>query len=202
MKAVIKGNRGYNDGRDPPWSLPADPEQRTVVNFHGWTHGPTIFTLQEGANGLTFNDIRFEHVGIAFSIKASIRDLTVFDSEAYNIRRFLEMPSGIGPTGFDLHDISVIGASKHVFRMRGTANNWAFANITINCGYQTGDDSHTRQGCDSAHSVILVISVSITALKTTAGASGRATGFPPSAITPTSRSREASSPTTATLGLT
>lgn len=85
--------------------------------------GGEVFRLNAGADHLRFSNLAFRDQGLAMRIAADVRDLTIEDVDARNVRRFLDTAaSGKGATasveGLVVRRVEVTGYSKGAIRLR------------------------------------------------------------------------------------
>ncbi len=107
--------------------------------------GPEVFRLVSGADHLVFQEFAFNDVGNgAFRIAADITDLTIRQSTATNIRRFIEDNASQGsPTasvsGLTVANVTVTGYSRGVARLQYDSNRILFDGVSGDSQRQDGD---------------------------------------------------------------
>lgn len=124
--------------------------------------GGELFKLLGGADHLRFENMAFANQGNGvFRIGADIRDLTITDMSADNVRRFVEnYVSGDerSATIRDLHieDVRVRGFSKSAIRLRYATNNVVIRDVFGDSERQHGDNFAMGVHLDdNVHDVIL-----------------------------------------------
>jgi serralysin len=89
--------------------------------------------------------MHFHNVGMAVNVAASLKNVTLGNMIADNVKYFVGNYPGGGSTtanvtGLTLHDISVNGFSKSVLMMQGNASDIRLNNVHGDGQYQDGDD--------------------------------------------------------------
>lgn len=107
--------------------------------------GQEVFRLLGGADHLVFQELAFRNVGNgAFRIGADIADLTIRQSTATNVRRFIENTAtqrGATATidGLTVTNVTVTGYSRGVARLRYDSHRIRFDGVSGDSQGQDGD---------------------------------------------------------------
>ncbi|MEO8175568.1 MAG: M10 family metallopeptidase C-terminal domain-containing protein [Sphingomicrobium sp.] len=108
--------------------------------------GTNVIRLLDGANNLTFQGFDFHNVQSAFTLAATLQNITIQDMEGYNVRYFINnnaAPSSAAPTatvtGLTIRDVEVHGFSKSVVKLQYDTNHVVLDNVYGDSEYQDGD---------------------------------------------------------------
>lgn len=106
--------------------------------------GGDVFRLLSGADNLKFEGMDFFNVENAFRVGASIRNLSIQNMEADNIRYFLyDIASGTNSaatiSGLTVRDVEVHGFSKGVIRLQYNTNHVTIEDVFGDSEFQDGD---------------------------------------------------------------
>jgi hypothetical protein len=149
-KPIVLGDRGSNApltirGIDPTGrgrrpliiggrTQPYSPETAAT--------GRSIFALDTGADQLTFSHLRFKNVGNGcFVLRGAIRDLTISDVNARNVRRFIENVDSDEAivSGLIIRRTKVLGFSKGAVRLRNDTHDVLIEDVVADSRRQDGD---------------------------------------------------------------
>ncbi|MEO5772955.1 MAG: calcium-binding protein [Sphingomicrobium sp.] len=127
----------------------------------GGAAGSDVFHLFAGANNLVFQGMNFDDVGMAFLLGGDLRNITLQNMTATNVRYFTETYAANGsPTasvaGLTLRNIDVHGFSKSVALLKYDSHDILIENVHGDSEYQDGD--HFAMGValqDTVHNVII-----------------------------------------------
>ena len=149
-KPIVLGDRGV----DTPLTIRgADPsgEGATPLLVGGRTApyspisaatGRSIFTLDTGADHLTFENLRFENVGNGcFVLRGAVQDLMISDVYATNVRRFIENEDNdeSSVAGLAVRRTIVQGFSKDAVRLQNDTHDVLFEDVVVDSQAQDGD---------------------------------------------------------------
>lgn len=149
-KPVILGDRGS----DAPVTIRGvDPSGRgaTPLLIGGRTApyspqsaatGQPGFALDSGADHLTFDSLRFKNFGNGcFLLRGAVRDLTISNVRARNVRRFIENEDLDEATvvGLVIRRTSVTGFSKDAVRLRNDTHDVLVEDVVVDSHGQDGD---------------------------------------------------------------
>jgi hypothetical protein len=104
--------------------------------------GRPIFVLDSGADGLSFERLRFKNVGNGcFVLRGAVRDLTISSVVAKNVRRFIEITedSRASVGGLVVRRSTVSGFSKGAIRLRNDSHDVLIQDVVANSRGQDGD---------------------------------------------------------------
>jgi hypothetical protein len=116
---------------------PPDPE--TTTNVASWTGGD-LFTLQPGANNLTFKNMAPQNCGSFITVAGSIHGITLDTIVGFNFNRFFEMGNSLCVGNVTFQDVTVTGYGKQCIRYRGTSHDWTLDNVQLDSARQDGAD--------------------------------------------------------------
>src|SRR5262249_29716929 len=108
--------------------------------------GTEVFRLVSGANHIRFMHLSFRNHGNGcLRIAADIRDLTVEEVDAHNVRRFIEntaFEKGVSASvdGLVIRRVNVKGFSKSAVRLRYDTRNVLLEDVIGDSERQDGDD--------------------------------------------------------------
>jgi hypothetical protein len=125
--------------------------------------GNEVFKLVNGANNLTFEGMDFHNVGAGFRLGANMRNITIEDMEATNVRSFvnnyvLGTNTSATVTGLTVRDVHVTGFSKSVIKFQYNTNDVLIENVYGDCKNQGGDGGAFPAGIfmlGTAHNVVI-----------------------------------------------
>ncbi|MGH2635605.1 MAG: right-handed parallel beta-helix repeat-containing protein [Actinomycetota bacterium] len=149
-KPIILGDRGT----DAPVTIRGvDPSGRgaTPLLVGGRTApyspvsaatGQPGFALDTGADHLTFDGLRFKNFGNGcFLLRGTVRDLTISNVRARNVRRFIENEDLDEATvvGLIIRRTTVTGFSKDAVRLRNDTHDVLIEDVVVDSQGQDGD---------------------------------------------------------------
>jgi len=140
------------------------------VQIHGtrpdYTAGMTdkgngVFLLTSGADNLVFQNMDFHDVAIAFHFGADLKNITIQDMAADNVRLFAghflaDTYASATVSGLTIRDIDVHGFSYGVITLRYDTNNVLIQNVTGDSQYE--DKDGIAEGIhltDTVHNVVI-----------------------------------------------
>ena len=123
--------------------------------------GNDVFRLLSGANNLKFEGFDFQNVQTGFRIGADIKNITIQDMEASNVRWFINdvvsgSNSSASVSGLTVRDVNVDGFSRGVITLRYDSNNILIERVVGDSKYQDGDGLATGVFMDgTVHDVVI-----------------------------------------------
>jgi Ca2+-binding RTX toxin-like protein len=107
--------------------------------------GNIIFKLLDGANNLTFENIDFHNVQMAFRLGGNIHNITIENMAADNVAYFvgnyvLGTAMTATVTGLTIRDVNVNGFSKAAIMLGHDTNNVTIDNVYADSGYEDASD--------------------------------------------------------------
>jgi hypothetical protein len=117
--------------RTAPYSLQGDP-------------GGEVFRLGRGADHVRLQNLSFRNEGLAVRVTGDLRDLTIENVDAHNVRRFFDtQASGKGATasvdGLVLRQVEIAGYSKAAIRLRNDTRKVLIEDVVGDSQGQDGD---------------------------------------------------------------
>lgn len=118
----------------------------TFVSNRAEVYSPTaqqgieIFRLNEGSNNLVFDNVNFKNVATAFRLGGNLENITIQDSSAENVSRYVEnLATGknvaASVDGLTIRNVEVDGFAKGVVRLQYDSQNVVIDNVK-------GDSQH------------------------------------------------------------
>lgn len=136
--------------------------------------GNDVFRLLSGANNLNFEGFDFHNVQTGFRFGADVRNITIQNMEATNVRWFInDVVSGSNTSasvsGLTVRDVVVDGFSRGVITLRYDSNNVLIERVVGDSKYQDGDGLATGVFMDgTVHNVVIRDSTMMNAIATSA----------------------------------
>ena len=112
----------------------------------GKRNGDEVFRLLNGANNLHFSGLNFKNIGNgAFRLGGDLRDITLENMNATNVRRFVENDdAGDAKTAsvenLTIRDINIQGFSKSAIHLKYNTNNVLIEDVFADSQRQDGDE--------------------------------------------------------------
>ncbi|MDP9407725.1 MAG: hypothetical protein M3P95_07650, partial [Actinomycetota bacterium] len=141
-RPVLQGSR----------TSPYDPDGET---------GREVFRLLGGASDLVFTNLEFRDQGIAFNAAGDVRDVTISDVSAVNVRRFFENyraddEDSADVTGLTVRDVTIEGFSKGAVRLQNDSSDILLEDVVGDSQRQDKDDFAMGVHLDdTAHDITL-----------------------------------------------
>ncbi|PLS80876.1 hypothetical protein CYG49_03885 [Candidatus Saccharibacteria bacterium] len=107
--------------------------------------GNDLFKFYAGAKNLKFSDLSFQNIGNVFNASADVNNITIEDSYAKNVRRFVSNYPASGEessniTNLTVRRTNVDGFSKSFAIIKQNSSNLLFEDIVADSQGQDGDD--------------------------------------------------------------
>jgi serralysin len=136
------------------------------------TKGNGVFLLTSGADNLVFDGIDFHDVAIAFHFAADLKNITIENMEADNVRLFAghflaDTYASATVSGLTVRNVEVHGFSYGVITLRYDTNNVLIQNVYGDSQYE--DKDGIAEGIhltDTVHNVVIEDSTMLNCMRT------------------------------------
>ena len=101
--------------------------------------GRPAIALDTGADHLSFVRLRFKNFGNGGCLlRGAVRDLTISEVTATNVRRFIESEEGSRVTALSVRQTKIVGFSKSAVRLRNDSHDVLFDDVVADSRHQDG----------------------------------------------------------------